>query len=47
MDFYHFFPDPIEDPLRPGFHGEDEPLNCLCDECDYYLLCFPDWADPI
>ena len=36
--------------LRPGFHGEGCPgngehgdLECCCEECDYYMECFPDW----
>lgn len=36
--------------LTPSFHGENCLGNgehfgyeCCCDECDYYLLCFPDW----
>ena len=35
--------------LTPGYHGEsclgngEHPeYECCCDECDYYLLCFPD-----
>ena len=38
--------------LTPSFHGESclgngEHLGyeCCCDECDYYLLCFPDWNE--
>ena len=38
--------------LRPSFHGASCPGNgehpeieCCCDECDYFLLCFPDWKD--
>ena len=34
----------------PSYHGESCILNgehpdyeCCCDECDYYLECFPDW----
>ena len=37
-------------PLTPSYHGElclgngDHPqFECCCDECDYYLTCFPDW----
>ena len=37
-------------PLTPSEHGtmclgngEQPGLECCCDECDYYLLCFPDW----
>lgn len=33
----------------PSFHGRDCPGNgqqqgmeCCCDECDYYLICFPE-----
>ena len=36
--------------LVPSFHGEDcpgsgdrFPLDCCCDECDYFLCRFPDW----
>lgn len=36
--------------LTPSFHGElcqgngEHPgVECCCDECDYYLECFPDW----
>lgn len=35
-------------PLTPSWHGEDcmgngehPDLECCCDECDYYLACFP------
>lgn len=37
-------------PLTPSFHGKDclgngthEGIECCCDECDFYLECFPDW----
>ena len=40
--------------LSPGFHGENCPDNgntegqeYCCDECDYYLICFPDWEKMI
>ena len=36
-------------PLTPGFHGgnclgngERSGYECCCDECDFYLECFPD-----
>ena len=36
--------------LTPSLHGRDGLGNgchpgyeCCCDECDYYLECFPDW----
>ena len=36
--------------LSPSYHGEsclgsgDFPgYECCCDECDFYLVCFPDW----
>lgn len=39
-------------PLVPSNHGEkcpgngDDPeLECCCDECDFYLICFPDWEN--
>lgn len=24
-------------------NGEHEEVECCCDECDYFLFCFPDW----
>ena len=40
----------MEEVLTPSYHGElcrhngDTPhYEIACDECDYYLLCFPDW----
>lgn len=36
--------------LTPSFHGEDclyngehEEFEICCDECDFYLDCFPEW----
>lgn len=36
--------------LTPSFHGEDclyngehEGFEICCDECDFYLDCFPEW----
>ncbi|MBQ7345017.1 MAG: hypothetical protein IJW45_03015 [Oscillospiraceae bacterium] len=49
--------EPTPDPatgiiLTPSFHGidclgngEHPDLECCCDECDYYLACFPDQRD--
>ena len=38
--------------IRPG-HGKDCPSNgehpgihCRCDNCDYFLRCFPEWLEP-
>lgn len=38
--------------LHPSYHGEEcihngehTGFECCCDECDYYLACFPDWKD--
>ena len=38
--------------LTPSYHGElcrhnGENPDCeiTCDECDYYLTCFPDWEN--
>lgn len=38
--------------LEPSFHGENclgngthEKYECCCDECAYYLECFPDWRE--
>lgn len=44
---------PPGDPqLTPSLHGEDclgngehEGFECCCDECDYYLICWPDWRE--
>lgn len=37
--------------LTPSFHGKDckgngehKGIECQCDECDYYLICYPEWA---
>ena len=36
--------------LTPSYHGEkclgsggDPDFECCCDECDYFLECFPDY----
>lgn len=36
--------------LTPSYHGElcrhngeNPDYEIACDECDYYLMCFPDW----
>lgn len=41
-----------EEILTPSYHGElcrhngENPnFECVCDECDYYLACFPDWEE--
>lgn len=41
-----------EEVLTPSYHGElcrhngDNPdYEIVCDECDYYLICMPDWKD--
>lgn len=26
-------------------NGEWPGYECCCDECDYYLVCFPDWQE--
>ena len=43
--------------MIPGNEGKNCPGNgehydnkgrlieCMCDECDYFLLCFEEWAD--
>jgi len=38
--------------LTPSFHGEKclgnglhPEYECCCDECEFYLICFPDWRD--
>lgn len=44
--------DPTGTILTPSFHGEyclgngTHPyIECCCDECDFYLECFPDWKE--
>ena len=39
-----------EEVLTPSYHGElcrhngnNPDYEIACDECDYYLTCFPDW----
>ena len=32
------------DPERCKGNGKEDPMTCCCDECDYYLACFPEWA---
>lgn len=24
-------------------NGKADPLKCCCDECNFYLECFPEW----
>ena len=43
-----------EEVLTPSYHGElcrhngDNPdYEIACDECDFYLICFPDWKEII
>ena len=38
--------------LTPSFHGEkcrhsgdQVGFELACDECDFYLVCFPDWKE--
>lgn len=42
--------DGAEEILTPSYHGElcrhngDNPdYEIACDECEFYLACFPDW----
>lgn len=44
----------VEEILTPSYHGElcrhngDNPdYEIACDECDYYLACFPDWKEKL
>ena len=44
----------MEEVLTPSYHGElcrhngDNPdYEIACDECDFYLICFPDWKEMI
>ena len=38
--------------LTPSFHGKEclgngewPGYECCCDECDWFLQCFPDWHE--
>lgn len=40
----------MEEILTPSFHGEkcrhngeNPDYDIACDECDYFLICFPEW----
>ena len=40
----------MEEILTPSYHrelcrhnGNNPDYEIACDECDYYLTCFPDW----
>ena len=42
----------MEEIITPGFHGETCKYNgatdgfeIACDECNFYLVCFPDWEE--
>lgn len=32
---------------RCGYSGLDEKNGCCCDECDYFLMCFPQYDQRI
>ncbi len=41
-------------PLTPSYHGKDclgngayPGVECCCDECDFFLTCFPDWKNKL
>ena len=41
-------------PLTPGYNGEDclgngayPGVECCCDECDFFLTCYPDWRNKL
>ena len=41
-----------EEILTPSYHGElcrhngeNPDYEIACDECNFYLLCFPDWKE--
>lgn len=42
----------MEEQLTPSYHGEKcchngehSDYECACEECDFYLICFPDWKE--
>ena len=41
-----------EEILTPSYHGtlcryngENPDYEIACDECDFYLICFPEWKE--
>lgn len=32
------------DPERCAGNGKEDPMSCCCDECDFFLACFPEYA---
>lgn len=34
-----------KDCLGNGEHTDENglPIECCCDECEFYLVCFPEW----
>ena len=38
-------PGNMEECLGNGRHFDSDgnPIECCCDECDYFLLCFPEY----
>lgn len=50
--YIHYYLMHLLIPLNPSYHGEECLYNgehtgveCCCDNCDYYLVCFPDWKE--
>lgn len=44
----------MEELLTPSYHGEscrhngdNSDYEIACDECDFYLICFPDWKEMV
>ena len=51
-DADEYFDPYVKVVLKPSYHGQDCPasgddpaVECCCDECNYFLACFPDWKD--
>lgn len=51
MQYHHLTGfTPADEQLMPSYHGrlcsgsgDMAGSECCCDECDYFLECFPDW----
>lgn len=52
MKYLHMELINMEELLTPSYHGElcrhngnNPNYEIACDECDFYLICFPDWKE--
>lgn len=43
-----------DEELTPSFHGKDclgngehDGIECCCDECGFFLTCYPEWNEQL